>query len=129
MSVLNTGRPIKRKGKAAAAHRKSAQKWYANLSEAEKQAYIHRRSKSAQRKANAKRDRVDKADRTSYHKKLTSPQHAAEESGKLKQPKTCSYPGCNRTDVQFHHTGSSPTRGRYLCAKHNNRAKPTKAGR
>jgi hypothetical protein len=126
MSTLNTGRPITKSGKGAAKKRTSARKWYQNLSDAEKQAYVQRRSKGAQRKADRKRLKSDKSKRNAYHRTLTSPQHAAEKAGKLKQPANCQYPGCNRTPVQFHHTGSDPLEGKWYCARHNVRAIPKK---
>lgn len=126
MATLDTGRPITKKGAAAAKKRKQARSWYQRLSDKEKQAYVARRSKEAQRKADRKRLAKDRDGRNSYHRELTSKQHSLEKSGKMKQPKTCKYPGCKRKDVQFHHTGSDPDRGKWYCALHNNRAKPTK---
>jgi FKBP-type peptidyl-prolyl cis-trans isomerase len=125
MATLDTGRPITKKGAKAAKKRKQAREWYQSLSDSEKKAYVRRRSRAAQRKADAKRLRKDRADRNEYHRTKTSPQHQAEKSGKMKQPKKCAV--CGSTEnVQFHHTGKEPLRGRYLCAKHNNRSKPTK---
>jgi hypothetical protein len=124
MSVLATGRPITRKGKKAARKRDQAQKWYANLSDEEKQAYVARRDKKAQRRANAKRDRKDRAKRNKYHRELTSAAHSAMKSGKLKKP---------AGDLQFHHTGAKGkrkgTKGVWLSARENNRRKPKKPGR
>jgi len=120
MSVYATGRPITKKGAAAARKRKQAQLWYEKLSDAEKKAYVARRSKSAQRKANAKRDDKDRAKRNKYHRELTSKAHSAVKSGKLKKP---------AGDLEFHHTGKSGTKGRWLSAVANNRAKPRKPGR
>ena len=125
MPTLDTGRPIKRKGKKAAKKREQARSWYQSLSDTERDAYVARRSKSSQLKAERKRQRKDKVKRNAYHRELTSRQHAAEASGKMKQAHKCARCGSGK-DVQFHHTGNQPTRGRYLCAKCNNRAKPTK---
>jgi len=129
MAVQATGRPITKKGPAAARHRVSAQQWYARLSPAEKIAYVKRRSRSAQNDAEKRRFSKSRAKRNAYHKNLTSKEHSAEAQGKLKRPKVCSYPGCHRTDVQFHHTGTNPTRGRWLCAMHNNAQHAKKPGR
>ena len=129
MAVQATGRPITKKGPAAARHRVSAQKWYASLSPAEKIAYVRRRSRAAQNAAEKRRYSKHHAQRNAYHRDLTSKEHAAEAQGKLKRPKTCAYPGCTRTDVQFHHTGTNPTRGRWLCAKHNDAQHAKKPGR
>lgn len=126
MSILMTGRPRTKKGAAAEKKRTSARQWYQKLSDGEKLDYVERRDKGAQRRADRKRLTHDKTKRNTYHRTLTSPQHAAETAGKMKRPRKCSYPGCSRTDVQFHHTGKSAVVGRYLCAKHNNRSKPTK---
>ena len=126
MSILRTGRPRTKKGAGAEEKRTSARKWYQKLSDAEKQAYVQRRSKGAQRKADRKRLAHDKGKRNTYHRTLTSKQHAAEKAGKLKQPAHCQYPGCTRTPVQFHHTGKDPLVGKWLCPVHNNRSKPTK---
>ena len=120
MSVLATGRPITRKGKKAAKKRDQAQKWYANLSDEEKKAYVARRSKAAQRKANRKRDTKDRAKQNKYHREKTSPAHSAMKSGKLKKP---------ASKLQFHHTGKSGTKGVFLTARENNRRKPKKPGR
>jgi len=125
MATLDTGRPVTKHGHAAEKHRKSARKWYQELSDEEKAAYVQRRDKGAQRKADAKRLSKQRGKRNEYHRTKTSPQHAAEKSGKMKQAHKCAVCGTTK-DVQFHHTGKEPLRGRYLCAKHNNRAKPTK---
>ena len=120
MSVYATGRPITKKGAAAARKRKQAQLWYEKLSDAEKKAYVARRSKPAQHKANEKRDAHDRAKRNKYHRELTSKVHSAVKSGKMKKP---------AGDLEFHHTGKGATKGKWMSAVKNNRSKPRKRGR
>jgi len=121
--VLRTGRPVTKKGAKAAKHRKAARQWYQDLPQAEKDAYVARRSKEAQRKADAKRYAKNPAKRKAYHKERTGPIAARIEKGELKPPTRCSRCGSTK-DVEYHHR--SDTRVVALCTKCNNRSKPSK---
>lgn len=111
---MKPGRPAVKKGKAAQAKRLASRKAYNSLSVAERKALVQGRDKEAVRRADRKRLATQKGERNAYHR----------EQGKaLKKapprPKTCQWPGCKRTDIQFHHQGID----KWLCPTHHAEAR------
>lgn len=108
--MAKTGRPVTKRGSAAAKHRKASREEYQRLSAADKAKRVANRDKEAQRRADAKRLSSQKGKRNSYHREQAGAKRKAPP-----KPKTCTWPGCNRTDIQFHHQGVD----RWLCPTHH----------
>lgn len=108
--MAKTGRPVTKKGKAAARHRAASRSEYQSLTPAERKARVAARDKEAQRKADAKRLAKDPEGRRSYHR-----EQAKARSKAPKKPANCQWPGCSSTDIEFHHQGTD----RWLCPRHH----------
>lgn len=115
--MAKVGRPARKKGTAAAAKRLQSRKAYNALPVSERKAIVSRRSKEAQRKADAKRYATQKSSRDAYHRE----QGRARSKAPAK-PKTCQWPGCKRTDIEFHHQGID----KWLCPTHHAQARRAK---
>jgi len=120
MSMAKPGRPVTKKGPKASKHRKQASEWYQKQSPQEKDAIVQRRSKSAQRKADAKRLAKDPEGRSKYHA-----EQAQAKKDAPPKPKTCQWPGCSKsTGLELHHQ-SKPYK--WYCEDHHAQAR--KAGK
>ena len=108
--MAKTGRPVTKTGAAAAKHRLRSRKEYQNLSPEKKRQRVANRDKEAQRKADEKRYAKAKPERDSYHRAQAKAKKKAPP-----RPKSCSWPGCKRTNIQFHHQGVD----RWLCPTHH----------
>ena len=110
----SVGRPATKKGPAAERKRAASRKEYSSLPVAERKARVQRRDKDAQRAADARRYAKDKGERDAYHR-----EQARAKSKAPKKPAMCQWPGCRRTDIQFHHQGGD----RWLCPTHHAQAR------
>ena len=109
--MARVGRPVTKKGTAAAKHRVAARKEYQGLPESGKKARVANRSKPAQQKADVKR--AAEPQRVAYRKR----------DAKAKQgiPKGTKCANCGSTvNVQRHVVGGKFKK--YLCAKCNTNA-------
>jgi Asp-tRNA(Asn)/Glu-tRNA(Gln) amidotransferase A subunit family amidase len=106
----SVGRPVTKSGSAAAKKRAQSRKEYQSLTVAERKARVQNRDKEAQRRADAKRYAKSKGDRDAYHR-----DQAKAKTKAPPKPKACQWPGCKRTDIEFHHQGGD----RWLCPTHH----------
>jgi hypothetical protein len=112
--MARVGRPPKNSGEKAERHRKQAREWYQRMSPEERRAYVQRRSKAAQRKADAKRDDNASPARKAYRKRAQAATAKAHKTAPPK-PKTCQWPGCKSTNIELHHQGKDM----WLCPRHH----------
>ena len=106
----SVGRPATKTGAAAAKKRAAARKAYQALPLAKRKAIVQTRDKEAQRKGDAKRLAKSGPARNEYHRKQAQAKAKAPA-----KPSSCQYPGCKRTDIQFHHQGID----KWLCPTHH----------
>jgi hypothetical protein len=110
------GRPVTKAGSAAAKKRSAEKKRYNALPISKRKKLVQTRDKEAQRKADAKRLRTQKPERTEYHREQA---RSRPKSGA--KPTVCQWPGCKvKKNLQWHHQGS---RDRYLCPTHHAEAR------
>jgi len=111
--VAKAGRPVTKKGKAAAKHRKASREEYQKLPDSKKKARVSSRSKEAQRKADSKRLSTQRSKRNAYHK--------ADARATRSIPKGTKCAKCgSTTNIQRHVVNGKFKE--YLCGKCNSRA-------
>lgn len=106
----SVGRPVTKTGAAAAKKRAKARKAYQSLPVAERKAKVQNRDKEAQKRADAKRYAKSKDERDAYHR-----DQARAKTKAPAKPKSCQWPGCTSTNIEFHHQGGD----RWLCPTHH----------
>ena len=116
------GRPVSKTGPAAAKARAAAKKSWDKKSPTAKRAVVQNRDKAAQTRADNKRAKNPSPARKAYRAKEAASMQAAAKT-KPPKPKNCQWPGCNRTDIQWHHQGID----KWLCPVHHAQAR-LKAG-
>lgn len=112
--MAKAGRPARKKGPKAQAKRAASRAAYQSLSVAERKALVQNRSKEAQREGDARRYASQKQERDTYHR-----QQGRARSKAPPRPKDCQWPGCSRSDIQFHHQGID----KWLCPTHHAQAR------
>lgn len=116
----SVGRPITKSGAAAAKKRAAERKRYNSLPISERKALVQNRDKEAQRRASHKRDVEQRSERNAYHR-----EQAQAKTKAPPRPKDCQWPGCTRTDLEFHHQGID----KWLCPTHHAEARRQANGR
>jgi len=109
--------------------RKQKREWYQKQTAERKKQIVANRSKSAQREADARRDKHPNAARDALHKKVNARNakaHPEKETARDARPKRpagqgCTFPGCDRPGTEWHHTSYDPPRGTWRCPRHNPR--------
>ncbi len=112
--MAKVGRPAKNSGDKAERHRTQAREWYQRMSTSERKAYVQRRSKKKQAEGDARRYERNKGERDAYHREQAKAKKKAPP-----KPKTCQWPGCKSTDIEFHHQGVD----KWLCPTHHAKAR------
>ena len=111
--MARVGRPVTKKGKAAAKHREASREEYRSLPVSKRKERVADRDSEAQRKADAKRLKNDHASRTAYHR--------ADAKAVKGVPKGSKCARCGATtNIQRHVVGGKFKE--YLCGRCNTRA-------
>ena len=105
---MKPGRPARKKG--AAAKNAASRKAYNALPVSKRKAIVAKRDPANTRAADAKRYASQKTSRDAYHR-----EQSKAKTKSPPKPKTCTWPGCKATNIQFHHQGID----RWLCPTHH----------
>jgi hypothetical protein len=124
------GRPVKKGGPDAAAHREAARRWYQRLSRRKRDEYVARRDPEKQREADNRRYQKAQPLRDVERAKRADPERerARDKAKDIPLAKACEDCG-RRTDLERHHPDhKNPTKVVTLCSRCNQRREKTYRG-